>query len=216
MRKSVLAAGVAAALALAALLGGFLRFTLALPPPGANKPVRTQGIVALTGDAARVREGLALLAAGRAERLLITGVNRRTTKAEIAAQVPGSQPLFRCCVDLGYQAINTKGNAAEARLWAKRHGFDHSLTIVTSTYHMPRALADMEAAMPNYNLVPFAVASPRLNHKSWRGQFTNLRLLGDEYLKYLLALVRMQIERLRSPARNIQTSAMKQNATIIR
>jgi len=194
---------VAALLTLALfLMAGFVAFTAMIPPPARGEPARAQAIVALTGDASRVGDALALLAQGRGGRLLITGVNRKTTRSEIAAETPGFDYLFKCCIDLGYQASNTLGNAAETRRWAAREGFRRSLIIVTSTYHMPRALAEMRAAMPNKQLIPFPVATPRLEDRNWRMLLPNLRLLGWEYVKYLIAIARIAFEdRLHPPAR---------------
>jgi uncharacterized SAM-binding protein YcdF (DUF218 family) len=178
-----------------ALFVGFVAFSAELPQAGARAPPKAEGIVALTGDAARVRGALELLAAGRAARLLISGVNSTTTASELAASAHGFHALFKCCVDLGYQAVNTVGNATEARRWAEREGFRRSLIIVTSTYHMPRALAEMAAAMPGMDLIPYPVEPPRLNAKSWWKDPSVLRLLGREYVKYLFAVARTKLER---------------------
>lgn len=177
-----------------ALFAGFLRFSAQVPNADPRAKPSAQGIVALTGDTARVRDAVELLAAGRASRLLITGVNPTTTGPELAASTPGFGYLFKCCIDLGYKALNTVGNAAEARQWATREGFRHSLIVVTSTYHMPRALAEMAAAMPGMDLIPYPVAPPRLGVKSWWRDPQTLRLLGLEYVKYLVAVARMKLE----------------------
>ncbi|HUZ66784.1 MAG TPA: YdcF family protein [Beijerinckiaceae bacterium] len=187
--------GALAVLAATALLAGFVAFSANLPKADHGVSESAQGIVALTGDAARVRDAVALLAAGRARRLLITGVNRKTTRPEIAAETPGFRYLFKCCIDLGYEAVNTLGNAAEARQWAQREGFRRSLIIVTSTYHMPRALAEMSAAMPGVDLIPYPVATPLLSARTWWRDPQSLRLLGREYVKYLIAVARMALER---------------------
>ena len=50
---------------------------------------------------------------GYANRLLITGVNERTSRDQIARLNPGQRRLFDCCVDLDYRARNTTANAIE-------------------------------------------------------------------------------------------------------
>ena len=55
--------------------------------------------------------------------------------------------LFNCCVDLGYEALDTVGNADETRTWARSNGYTR-LIVVTSRYHMPRSLAELALAMP--------------------------------------------------------------------
>ena len=89
-------------------------------------------------------------------RLLISGVNERTSRDEIARLNPGQRRLFDCCVDLDYRARNTIGNAIETRRWAERNRF-HSLIVVTSTYHMPRTLVELDHALPGIRKVPYAV-----------------------------------------------------------
>jgi uncharacterized SAM-binding protein YcdF (DUF218 family) len=98
--------------------------------------------------------------------------------------------ILACCVDLDYSAINTLGNAVEARRWALEHGF-HSLIVVTSAYHMPRALAELGHQLPDVALVPFPVVSDRLRIEPWWSNGTTTRLVLSEYLKYLFAKIRM-------------------------
>ena len=112
------------------------------------------GIVVLTGGAFRISDALELLAAGRGQRLLITGVNPATRSREISRLVPEHQRWFACCVDLDHSAINTIGNAIETRRWAKARGFK-SLIVVTSNFHMPRAMAELAHQLPDVTLVPY-------------------------------------------------------------
>ena len=200
-RRPLAAFGAVAAGALGgALLVGFVAFSAAMPHGEPALAARAEGIVALTGDSSRVQDALALLAAGRARRLLITGVNPTTTAPEIAAATPKFRYLFKCCIDLGYEAVNTAGNAVEARDWAKREGFRHSLIVVTSTYHMRRALAEMGAAMPRISLIPYPVGAQEFDGKPWWGNLRALRLLGREYVKYIFAVTRMALEPSHAPA----------------
>ena len=115
----------------------------------------------LTGGTSRVTDALELLAAGRGKRLLITGVNPGTTTGDIARQTVDYGRLLNCCVDLDYSALNTLGNAVETRRWAIDHDFK-SLIVVTSTYHMPRALAELRpsASRRRPHPVPGGVRSP--------------------------------------------------------
>ena len=176
-----------------ALVLGFLAFLWIVPNEEVVLDRSADGIVVLTGGTSRITDALELLAARRGKRLLITGVNPGTTTADIARQVAGYDRLLNCCVDLDYSAINTLGNAVETRRWAIDRGF-HSLIIVTSAYHMPRALAEIAHQLPDVALIPFPVVSDRLRVEPWWTSSATTRLVLSEYFKYLFAHVRMRFD----------------------
>src|SRR5215469_8051143 len=132
-------------LALVALVAGFFVFAHRVSVMPAGSVPAADGIVVLTGDEDRISEAIQLLAQGRAGRLLISGVNKATRAPQIISLNKagrGEALLFRCCVDLDRRALNTEENAFEATAWAKSRGY-RSLIVVTSTYHMPRALIEL-------------------------------------------------------------------------
>jgi len=151
------------------------------------------GIVVLTGGASRIADAIELLAAGRGKRLLISGVHRTTTTAEIARINPRYEGLVACCVDLDHSAINTVGNAIETRRWVRDRGFS-SLIVVTSAYHMPRTMAELETQMPGTLLVPFPVVTEKLRNEPWWSSAPTARLIFSEYAKFVVAKLRMHIE----------------------
>jgi hypothetical protein len=61
-------------------LGGFFVFVGSLERSEEPTPGKADGIVALTGGAERIADAIDLLAQGRGGRLLITGVNDKTTR----------------------------------------------------------------------------------------------------------------------------------------
>ena len=151
------------------------------------------GVVALTGGSDRVIDAVELLAQGRARRLLITGVNQQTSRHEMARLMPNFQRLFDCCIDLGRAALNTAGNADETRRWVEQNAIGSSLIVVTSNYHMPRALVELRSALPRLELIPYPVVSDRLRNSDWRSDAQVARLLAIEYVKFIAALVRTKI-----------------------
>lgn len=177
-----------------ALLGflGFVWFVYSLDRFEKKPETRADGIVALTGGAHRIGDAIDLLAQGYAKRLLISGVNEKTSRDEISRLNPGQRQLFECCVDLDYRARNTIGNAIETRRWAERNEFN-ALIIVTSNYHMPRTLVELDHALPNLQKIPYSVAATVDPHDWWRNAAT-AKVLFFEYLKFLAVWVRIQFE----------------------
>jgi uncharacterized SAM-binding protein YcdF (DUF218 family) len=182
-----------AALGVVLLAAGFALFIWFLPDRQVALDGTADGIVVLTGGDSRVADGFELLSAGRAKRLLITGVNAGTTTGDIGREVANYNRLLTCCIDLDYSALNTLGNAVQARRWALDHDF-HSLIVVTSAYHMPRAIAELSHQLPDVTLIPFPVVSDRLRIEPWWSNGATARLVLSEYLKYLFAKVRMRFD----------------------
>ncbi len=187
----------AALMGLAALIlatgGGFLAFVGSLERREREPAGRADAIVALTGGAQRIGDAIDLLAKGYGERLLITGVNERTSRGEIARLNPGQRRLFDCCVDLDYRARNTIGNAIETRRWMEDHQFQ-SLIVVTSNYHMPRTLLELDNVLPEARKLPFAVVNEAVNPDEWWRNPVAARVLASEYVKFLAGWVRTRIE----------------------
>ncbi len=188
--------------------GGFIWFVWHVPAEEVALDRDADGIVVLTGGASRVADAMELLAAGHGKRLLISGVHRTTTAAEIARQLPGYEKVVACCVDLDYSAVNTVGNAVETRRWVRERGF-RSLIVVTSSYHMPRSMVELGQQMPDIVLVPFPVVTDRLRGERWWMSAPTAKLIFSEYAKYVFALLRMRIEPLSGP---LDVSAIRGNA----
>src|SRR5919198_2958772 len=158
------------------------------------KPARNaDGIVVFTGGSSRVSDAMELLAAGYGKRLLISGVHPTNAARDISRSLPDYQSLLGCCVDLDRSAVNTRSNAAETRRWARERGFK-SLIVVTSNYHMPRAIVEFSHAMPDVTLIPFAVVGDKWREEPWWTSSGTLRLLLSEYVKYVAAVVRVRLE----------------------
>lgn len=183
----------ACVLALAAVAGGFAWFVWSVPTEEVALDRTADGIVVLTGGNSRVADAIELLAEGRGKRLLITGVHPGTNVSEIARLAPGNERFVTCCVDLDHSAVNTVGNAVETRRWAITRGF-RSLIVVTSNYHMPRTMAELARQLPGITLIPFPVVADRQRAERWWTSPLITRLLVSEYLKYILAQVRMRLE----------------------
>ena len=168
---------------------GFLWFVRQVPAEEVTLNRDADGIVALTGGASRIADAIELLASGRGKRLLISGAYRATNSKEISRLNPEFERWVRCCVDFD-RSLNTLGNAIETKRWAERRGF-RSLIVVTSNYHMPRALAEIAHQLPNVALVPFPVVTDRQRAERWWASGASARRMVTEYVKYGLAKLRM-------------------------
>ena len=185
-----MSAGVVGALLLAV---GFFWFAANIPTDDVSLERKADGIVVLTGGASRIPDAIELLAAERGQRLLITGVHRATSAKEIARLTPLYSKFFTCCIDLDRSALNTFGNAIEAKRWAHEHNFN-SLIVVTSNWHLPRAMAELAHQLPETLLIPYPVMSEKVKTEPWWQNLDTARFLFAEYLKYLFALGRMSLD----------------------
>ena len=196
LRRTIL---LIVALAVLGLGAGFAWFVGRVTGDDTAADRKAEGIVVLTGGALRINDAIELLAAGRGQRLLITGVNPTTHTAELARLTPQYRRLFECCIDLDRSAMNTIGNAVETRRWARARGF-RSLLVVTSAYHMPRAIAELAHELPDVTLIAFPVWTERQNSEPWWSNEATARLVISEYLKFVYAVVRMHVVPTREPA----------------
>lgn len=159
----------------------------------ARAPTPADGIVALTGANSneRISAAIGLLAEGRGRRVLVSGVNREVSREDLRLVTGSVRRLYDCCVDLGFTANDTVGNARETADWAKAMRFSR-LIVVTTDYHMPRAMLELRAVMPApaMTLQAYAVPTPALKGRRWWRSPRALRLMVMEYSKYLAILAR--------------------------
>jgi uncharacterized SAM-binding protein YcdF (DUF218 family) len=193
-RRVAAGAAALAGAASLALAAGFVWYVSRIPADEVVLDRDAEGIVVLTGGAERITDALQLLATGRGKRLLISGVHRTTSLNEIARRAPAYERLVACCVDLGHSAANTVGNAMETQRWVYDQGF-RSLIVVTSNYHMPRTMAELTRKLPGVALISFPVIPEKLRAQQWWVSPMTMRLLAAEYLKYVLALLRIRLDR---------------------
>ena len=189
-----------------AIVLGFVGFVSLVPDEEIVLDRNADGIVVLTGGTV-ARHRCARTARRRSEASgcsLAASIPGPPT-SDIAHQVSEYSRFLSCCVDLDYSALNTLGNAVETRRWVIDRGF-HSLIIVTSAYHMPRALAEIADQLPDVVLIPFPVVADRLRVEPWWSNSTTTRLVLSEYFKDLLAKVRMRFDFVTAGATNNRVS----------
>lgn len=170
-------------------LGGLAWFAQSIPDEVSDPTSATDAIVVLTGGSLRVQSGIALLNAGKAKKLFVSGVNHGTDMPALLRAEHQSSDKVPCCIALGYDADNTFGNAQETAVWMRREGF-HSLRLVTASYHMPRSLLEFSRAMPDVHIIPHPVFPERVKQERWWAWPGTASLIVAEYQKYLLAWAR--------------------------
>jgi uncharacterized SAM-binding protein YcdF (DUF218 family) len=170
-------------------IGGFVWFLHMTTRSAIPPPPHVDGIVALTGGAGRVELALHLLAAGEADKLLVSGIGGNTDLLALGRLAGMDLAPLAARITLGRYAASTQGNAVETAAWAAQNRI-RSIVVVTASYHMPRALAELRQALPEAELFPLPVQSPLkgdVEHApSERGP--SLRLQAEEYTKFLLAI----------------------------
>jgi uncharacterized SAM-binding protein YcdF (DUF218 family) len=181
--------------ALFALWAAGLIWFSARPTPE-SESTATDAIVVLTGGRLRLQSGIDLLRAGKGRKLFVSGVNQAVDLDELL-RVSGNADWASCCTALGHDADSTLGNARETAQWIRQQGFK-SLRLVTAWYHMPRSLLELNRAMPDVEIIAHPVFPDEVSQEHWWASRSTVLLLASEYGKYLGALLRPIVERLRS------------------
>ena len=147
----------------------------------------TDAIVVLTGGRNRIAEAVRLLNAGMADHLFIAGVEKRTKIGDIAGKLENSIDNPEK-IELGYEAKNTIGNAKEIKKWLMKNNIG-SVRLITSNYHTPRSMAELET----YHLPLKIIAAPVYSDKvaaHWWQSWGTFKLIFGEYNKYLVVIFR--------------------------
>ena len=160
----------------------------------APDPRPADGVVALTGAGSneRIAAAMNLLETDHAQRMLVSGVNREASREDIRTVSGAVRRLYDCCVDLGFEAADTVGNARETAEWARAMRYD-SLIVVTADYHIPRAMLELRGAMPDAELQAYPVRTSVIDPSRWWRTARGARLMVMEYSKYLAILGREAI-----------------------
>ncbi|WP_377297438.1 YdcF family protein [Rhizobium sp. SGZ-381] len=189
VRRCLRYLGLLAMLVIACVFAGFLWFADAVTSLRAPDGVKADAIVVLTGGYQRIDQALGLLRDGAGGRLLISGAHPSTSPTQIRRTTQSSADLFKCCVDVGYEAIDTIGNANEITRWIHDHGY-HSVLVVTNNYHMPRSLLELRLIDRKTDFIAYPVINADLKRKAWFTEPDVLRIMLAEYAKMAAASLR--------------------------
>ena len=188
-RRMIMRLGGVLAMLGAAWAGGLFWFAASIPEAVSDPAARTDAIVVLTGGSGRLGAGLELLSVDRARKLFVSGVYRGVDVAKLLELARRTPEELRCCVEIGYSADNTAGNAAETATWMRKQGY-RSLRIVTANYHMPRSLLEFGFVMPATMLIAHPVFPAHVKRDRWWAWPGTAYLIVSEYNKFILAWLR--------------------------
>ena len=160
---------------------GFIIFAVTLGESAGDE--KTDAVVVITGGSGRIEQGVEVLGAGHAKRMLISGTDPAVTKEDLVERLGGKSRLIGCCVDLGSESVDTRSNAEETKRWLDKRNY-RSLRLITSDWHMRRARYEFRLALDDqYRVIPDAV----------RTEPSFMTLFG-EYNKLLLRRVAVFFE----------------------
>ena len=119
--------------------------------------------------------------------MFVSGVARDVTPRELASEYRADRRLFACCVRLGREASDTRGNAVESAAWLRGHDAA-AARLVTTDWHMPRAAFELrrELARDGGRALPVRADAVRSRPSLWS--------LWSEYNKYVLRRLATLVE----------------------
>ena len=166
--------------------GGFWFFVRQIYAYPRDESTKTEAIIVLTGGRNRITEAGKLYNRKLADKLFISGVNKRVSLNQIERRNEISLQA-KSRVQLGQKAKDTIGNAEESMEWINQNKIK-SVRLVTSNYHIPRSLLEFRSRLPELEIIAYQVYSENVQQQWWRswGSFT---LLATEYNKYLYVLL---------------------------
>ncbi|MEM6627165.1 MAG: YdcF family protein [Pseudomonadota bacterium] len=196
MRRRV--ALIVVALACISVLADFLGFVGRSERYGPPQVGGADAVVVLTG--AKGRRIVAAAAYAEAERLplLVSGVHPSLDTQDIVELSGVQQAYFDCCVTVGQRAASTAENGLETANWARAAGYKR-IVLVTSGYHVDRAMIELGRFMPEAEFVAYSVDTGDLTPSNWWRSPGEARRTFMQWLKYRGAYVRALVARPKAP-----------------
>ena len=162
--------------------------------------VQATNIVILTGGSNRIKDGLKIIknlenSAIINTKLLISGTGKGFTISNVKKLLPKNKSLnifLKCCIELDNKSQNTHSNAIETLKWAKKKNIK-TFILITSNYHMPRAVLEFKARMPNFEIITHPITPKKHDISNWMHSFETFSLIFIEYSKFLIAISKIKI-----------------------
>ena len=159
----------------------------------------SSNIVILTGGTNRIKDGFKIIENFKKSRkinfkILVSGTGKGFTKSSLVRQIePNFNPkLIECCIHLDSVSKNTYTNAKETSKWVQKYNIKKFI-LITSNYHMPRAILEFKNIMPNKKIYTFPIKPRKHNIEKWLSSYQTFSLVFKEFCKYIVASARIKI-----------------------
>lgn len=160
--------------------------------------IKSPNIVILTGGANRIKDGLKIIQDFKNSKninykILVSGTGIGFTKSSLKKKLGPNfnSQLIQCCIDLDGVSKNTLTNASETFKWANKNDIKEFI-LITSNYHMPRAILEFKNVMPNLKIYTYAITPKKHNIKNWLSSYQTFSLVFTEYCKFIIAGLRIK------------------------
>ena len=100
--------------------------------------------------------------------------------------------MVECCIELESISKDTYSNASETYKWTKKNDINN-IILITSNYHMPRAILEFKNRMPNQQIFTYPITPKNHDIKHWLNSSDTFSLIFFEYSKLLIASLRLKI-----------------------
>ena len=163
------------------------------------KNKENSNIVILTGGTNRIKDGLKIIDGFKKLKkinfkILVSGTGKGFTKSSLIKQIGPNldAKLIDCCIDLDSVSKNTFTNAKETYKWVKRNKIKEFI-LITSNYHMPRAILEFKNTMPNHKIYTFPIKPKKHNIENWLTSHKTFSLVFKEFCKYIVSSLRIKL-----------------------
>ena len=160
--------------------------------------IESPNIVILTGGANRIKDGLKIIEDFKNSKninykILVSGTGMGFTKSSLKKKLGPNfnSQLIQCCVDLDSISKNTLTNAIETFKWTSKNDIKEFI-LITSNYHMPRAILEFKNVMPNLKIYTYAITPKKHDIENWLNSYQTFSLVFTEYCKFIIAGLRIK------------------------
>ena len=126
-------------------------------------------------------------------KILVSGTGMGFTKSSLKKKLgPNFNPqLIQCCIDLDSVSKNTLTNASETFKWTSKNDIKEFI-LITSNYHMPRAILEFKNVMPNLKISTYTITPKKHDIENWLSSYQTFSLVLTEYCKFIIAGLRIK------------------------